>query len=255
MNLIDKDQEKQFFNQAFEADSRRSVSKFYLVASSSRDYYRTLLLSLCHNQEILEYGCGLGSYAIILAKNGARVVGIDISEVAIEMATAQAKQENLEHITFCLDDAEAMNFDNDRFDIICGTSILHHLDMEKALKEITRVLKSEGKAIFIEPMGHNPFINLFRKLTPHLRTEDEHPLTNEDLKRMKKFFHQIHFNFFHLFSLLAVPFRNTSVFSSLLKMLDQFDQTLFKWIPSFGLLAWQVVIVLDKPKKQFSSRV
>lgn len=255
MNIIDKEQEKQFFNKTFESDSRKSVSKFYLAASSSREYYRKLLLSLCNNQEILEYGCGLGSYAFLLAKNGGKIVGIDISEVAIEMAKAQAKHENLENITFYLDDAEAMKFNNDRFDIICGTSILHHLDIEKALKEITRVLKSEGKAIFIEPMGHNPFINLFRKLTPHLRTEDEHPLTKKDLKRMKNFFYRINFNFFHLFSLFAVPFRNSRVFSSLLKILDNFDQTLFKRIPSFGLLAWQVVIILDKPKKQFSSRV
>jgi len=49
--------------------------------------------------------------------------------------------------------AEELKFADDYFDIVCGGAILHHLDLNKALSEIARVLKPDGKAIFVEPLG------------------------------------------------------------------------------------------------------
>ena len=135
------------------------------------------------------------------------------------------------------------------FDVACGKGILHHLRIEKALGELTRVLKPEGKAIFLEPMGYNPAINTFRKLTPRLRTENEHPLTRKDLELIEKYFGQTNHSFFNLSSLLAVPFRNTRKFSSILEALDSIDRSLFKWAPFLRWMAWQVVITLNKPRK------
>lgn len=249
MKEVRKEVEKQFFDRRFEFGTRKPLSKFYSVVKNSTECYETFLLSNCYNKKILEYGCGTGSYAFFLAKHDAKVVGIDISEVAIKLAKARAKEESLKNITFLVTDAEAMQFEDSSFDIVCGTGILHHLQIDKALKELVRVLKPEGKAIFSEPMGHNPVINLFRKLTPQFRTKDEHPLTNRDLELIKEFFHQANYIFYNLFTLLAIPFRNTRVFSPLLKALDNFDRKLFEWVPLLKLLAWQVMIILKKPKK------
>ena len=63
------------------------------------------------------------------------------------------------------------------FDIAYGSGILHHLNLNKSLNELKRILKKDGKIIFIEPMATNPFINLYRKFTPNARTSDEHPLS------------------------------------------------------------------------------
>ncbi len=249
MNEISKDNQKEFFDRTYEFDVREPVSKYYTVVKSSRDYYETLLLSNCRNKNVLEYGCGTGSYAFSLAEYGSKVIGIDISETAIRLAKERAKQEALENIQFLVMDAEAMQFEDNNFDIVCGTAILHHLNLHKAMSELTRVLNPTGKAIFIEPMGHNPVINLYRKLTPHFRTKDEHPLTVKDLSLIKEFFHEVDWRYFHLFSLLAVPFRNKKFFPSLLKILDTIDRKLFKWAPFIRLFAWQVVIILEKPKK------
>jgi ubiquinone/menaquinone biosynthesis C-methylase UbiE len=249
MKEVNKEHQKQFFDFTFEFEARKSVSKFYAVVKSSTEYYEKFLLSNCHSKKVLEYGCGTGSYAFLLTKCGANVVGIDISEVAIKLSKERAKKEGLKDILFLAMDAEAMQFEDSSFDIICGTGILHHLNIDRALRELARVLKPEGKAIFIEPMGYNPLINLFRKFTPHLRTRDEHPLTVKDLSFMEKFFHKVQCEFFHLFSLLAVPFRNSRIFPSLLKVLDNFDNNLFRWIPLVRLFAWAVVIILEKPKK------
>ncbi len=142
-----------------------------------------------------------------------------------------------------------MQFEDSSFDIVCGTGILHHLHLHKALKELARILTPTGKAIFIEPMGHNPAINLFRKLTPRYRTAGEHPLTAKDLEVLKEFFHQANCDFFHLLSLLAVPFRNSRKFFWLLETLDNLDRKLFEWLPFLRLFAWVVTIILENPRK------
>lgn len=249
MKEVSKENEKELFDWTFEFGARKPVSKFYTVVQSSRKCYENFLLADCCNKNVLEYGCGTGSYAFFLVKHGAKVIGIDISEVGLDLAKARARDEGIEDIVFLVMDAEKMQFEDNSFDLVCGTGILHHLHLSKALSELARVLKPEGKAIFIEPMGHNPAINLFRKSTPHFRTRDEHPLTVKDLEFMREFFHRVSCNFFHLFSLFAVPFRDSRAFSLLLKTLDNIDRKLFEWAPLLRLLAWQVVIILEKPKK------
>lgn len=242
--------EKDFHDQSFGAGGRKEVSKFYAIVRSSGAYYEQLLRARGANRRVLEYGCGPGSYAFFLARNGAEVTGIDISEIAIEQARERAAREQLETINFRTMNAEALEFADHTFDVVCGRAILHHLDLDKALTELARVLKPEGSAIFIEPLGHNPLINLYRHLTPHLRTEDEHPLLMSDLKTMERYFGQLDLRFFHLQSLLAVPFGGLQGFERLLKLLDAADQGLFKLAHFTRRYAWTVVLTLSRPKPQ-----
>ncbi|HVG18858.1 MAG TPA: methyltransferase domain-containing protein, partial [Blastocatellia bacterium] len=151
--------------------------------------------------------------------------------------------------TFRTMDAEAMDFDDESFDLICGMGILHHLDLHKSLSEIARTLRPGGQAIFIEPLGHNPLINLYRKLTPGLRTEDEHPLLIKDLESMESYFHKIEPHYFHFNSIMAVPFRKLPGYAMLLKALDAADRTLFNLLPFSRKYAWQVVVVFSQPIK------
>ena len=64
--------------------------------------------------------------------------------------------------------------------MIRGNSILHHLELEPALRELRRILAPGGRAVFVEPLAHNPLLRLGRALTPMARTEDEHPFTSAD---------------------------------------------------------------------------
>lgn len=112
-----------------------------------------------------------------------------------------------------------------------------------------RVLKPGGKGIFIEPLGHNPAINLFRAMTPALRTPDEHPLLMKDLKLAKCYFQKVETEFFHLLSLLAILFRNTRGFHRLVRVLDKVDAMIFKFLPIAKLMAWTVAITVSQPKK------
>lgn len=241
------DAEREFHNRAFSEDVRSAVGKFYSVIRSSRAFYEGFLADRAQGARALEYGCGPGSYAFFLARRGAQVTGIDISETAIEQARAQAHEEQLP-IEFRVMNAERLEFPDGSFDLICGTGVIHHLDLRAAFAELARTMKPEGAAVFVEPLGHNPLINLYRSRTPALRTRDEHPLLLRDLDLARSFFRRVEPHFFHLASLLGVPFRERPWFGRLLGALDATDRTLFR-LPPLRRFAWQVVIVLAEPDR------
>jgi ubiquinone/menaquinone biosynthesis C-methylase UbiE len=147
-------------------------------------------------------------------------------------------------------DAENLDLEDDSFDVVFGSAILHHLDIARALSEIVRVMRPSGRALFVEPMGHNPAINLYRRLAPEVRTPDEHPLRVGDLRLLSRFFRASDFRFYHLLSLAAVPFRSTRVFESLRSSLDAVDRLLISKLPGVGRYAWFVVLELDGPNRE-----
>ncbi len=244
-----KHNEKEYHNKVFAEGTRSVVSKYYVVARSSTRFYRHYLETHCPNKAALEYGCGPESYAFVMARKGTKVMGIDISETAIDQVKALALKEPAgKNTSFFVMDAEALNFEAAQFDLICGTGILHHLDLPKAYAELARTLKPDGSAIFVEPLGHNPFIRLYRWLTPTLRTADEHPLLLPDLEMCRRYFAGIETRHFHLFSLLAVPFRKLPGFDGLLTLLENLDQVVFKLCPPLRRCSWMVVLILSQPK-------
>jgi len=247
------EREQKFHDQRFADDSKRTnkVGKFYKVSQSIKKEYEKFLTENCKDLEIIEYGCGTGSYAFSLAKNGAKnVTGIDISSVAIEVATDKAISEEIEgNLSFEVMNAEELIFNYSSIDLICGSGILHHLELEKAIKQIVNVLKPEGKAIFIEPLGHNIFINLFRSLTPSIPSEDEHPLLESDLALIKRYFKKVEIKYFYLTALGASIFVGFRGFEIILSTLEFIDQMLFK-LPFLQKQAWQVLIQISEPIKE-----
>jgi len=181
---------------------RRYINRFFIggIKSRAEKEYYSLLCRNVKDRVVLDYGCGFGHSSFFLIQNGARkCIGIDISRSMIEQAK---KQYNHNRILFCQMSCEYLGFPDNKFDLICGKAILHHLDFPKALQEIYRTLKDGGIAIFLEPLGHNPFIKIFRKLTPKARSAAESPLTENDIELCRKYFKLDHKEF--LFTL--IPF-------------------------------------------------
>jgi hypothetical protein len=107
------------------------------------------------------------------------------------------------------------------------------------------VLRAGGKAIFTEPLGHNPALNLFRKMTPNLRTPDEHPLVMSDLRFAEAEFSNVDYKFFGMTTLLALPFQGTVIASKSMRLCEMVDQVLLR-IPLIGRNAWSVLLILTK---------
>jgi ubiquinone/menaquinone biosynthesis C-methylase UbiE len=246
------DREQEFHDRRFANDIERQqkVSKFYQITNSIQQTREKLLLAHCQGAKIIEYGCGKGSYAFELAKQGAELVtGIDISSVAIELAQKEVKDRGLgENIEFKVMNAENLELPESYYDLICGSGILHHLELDRAISSIVKVLKPNGKAVFLEPLGHNFLINLYRQVTPTIRSEDEHPLLQSDLNSFSEHFHQVNIRYFYLTSLAASFLAGKPGFTLALNCLEFLDSLLLK-IPPLKKQAWLVLMELSEPIK------
>jgi SAM-dependent methyltransferase len=244
-----KEREKSYHDERFASDPRRKLGKYYSVNGGAKNFYARKISRDCNNKKVLEYGCGTGSLSFDLMIEGARVTGIDISEVAISKAKEMMLEKNTGgDLRFAVMDAEDLAFEADEFSVVCGSGILHHLNVERAFKELSRVLKKEGKAVFMEPLGYNPLINLYRKMTPEMRSRDERPLTRPDIDLAGKYFGDVRIKHFHLLSLTAVPLRRIWGFQLLKRLLDRADGLLLS-LPLVKWFAWMVVLELKSPRK------
>lgn len=235
------EREREFHDVRFHNDeARAAVGKFYQVVPGAQTDYETSLRRWAQGR-VLEYGCGTGSYAFDLA-TAAAVVGIDISPVAIEKANEIARARGVDP-TFLEMNAEELSFAPASFDLVCGSGILHHLDIERAAAQISKVVKPGGAAVFMEPMGYNPLINWYRNRTPEMRTEDEHPLLNHDLAVLRDHAESIEVRYHGLAALAAAPIVHRRAGSSLLSGLEMADRGLLK-IPGVRSLAWIALIEL-----------
>ena len=104
---------------------------------------------------VLELGCGTGSFTRELARSGAEVFAIDVSPELLEMAKADCSAPNVQ---YQIQNAYALTYSEGTFDSVVGSSVLHHLEIEAALRKIYRVLKPRGTILLTEPNMLNPQI-------------------------------------------------------------------------------------------------
>lgn len=226
--------------------------KYYAIERMSRDFVLRWFDRNCANKVILDYCCGNGDDSLYLAAHGAKqVIGIDLSDVSVENCRALARKKGVsDRASFEVRDAEKTGFADNSFEVISEYGCLHHLDLDRAMAELARILKPEGKMICTETLGHNIFIHLYRKLTPSLRTEWEtdHIIKRRHFKLIGKHFGKVEMHFYHVFTLFAVPFRRTRFFQPLLGVLEALDSIILS-LPLVRWQAWQVVFVLSEPRK------
>ncbi|SRR5258706_185519 len=119
-----------------------------------RANYFIELAKVKQGNKVLEIGCGTGLFTQkFFDATQAEITAIDISQDLLDEA-----KKNLPQVNFKKDDAMNLSFADETFDVVFGSSILHHLDFEPALKEIFRVMKKGGRMIFAEPNMLNPQI-------------------------------------------------------------------------------------------------
>jgi ubiquinone/menaquinone biosynthesis C-methylase UbiE len=225
--------------------------KFYSIASVSDDYVYEWIDKYAPGRIVLDYACGNGDCAIRAAKAGAALsIGLDISRESINNTKRVACESAVEENSFFLKgDCENTGLPDNCIDVVICSGVLHHIDLSYAFPELRRIMKPGAVLIANEALNYNPFIKLYRRLTPSLRTkfEKEHIISNKELRFASYFFEVRNVKFWHFLSLLAVFFRNMPFFSLLLRMLRAADAVALS-IPLLRNMAWQFTFELVKRK-------
>ena len=101
---------------------------------------------------VLDLACGEGYNTRILARKGARVTGVDFSEGLIEYARVEEENEKLGIHYHILDAARLKGLADNSFDlVICFMSLQDIENYRKAISEVYRVLKLNGRFVFSIP--------------------------------------------------------------------------------------------------------
>src|SRR5579859_1808234 len=123
---------------------------------------------------VLDVGCGMGRFAEVATRWGARVVGVDLS------AAAQVAARNLADREFIALQADVFHlpFAIESFDCIYSMGVLHHTpDCEKAVKTLPQYLKPGGSVAVWLYSGYNKwyrFSDVWRRYTHKMKPETLH---------------------------------------------------------------------------------
>jgi SAM-dependent methyltransferase len=156
---------------SFTDDRQVSEDSLVLPAADIRRYYRPRpdtvfpreyafhLLGDVEGRTILDLGCGDGVNTVILASLGARVVSLDISEKSLELTGQRATANRVDNrVQLLHSDATAIPIDAGSVDAVLCTGLLHHVDPITTARQMRRVLRPGGLAVFDEAVaGPTPF--------------------------------------------------------------------------------------------------
>lgn len=176
--------EAEFHDARIESEGDRKLG--YAYASVKDVYGFTAVPPEFHASSVLELGCFRGSRALALRGFTGRYAGIDISPAAVEHCRQLGLPANFE---FRVDNANTLDTVGDcDVDYAFGDGVLHHLDLASMAPALARKLSPRGCARFIEPAQGNFLLRAFRKLTPQLRTPDEHPFDRTSIETLERHF-------------------------------------------------------------------
>ncbi len=142
---------------------------------------------------VLDYGCGNGENTLPLVARGARVIAVDVSEDLLRLARRRLALHGLagRSAIFLAGSAHDLPLPDASVDAVMGIAILHHLDLDLAAREVHRVLKPGGVAVFQEPVRNSRLLKALRAMVPY-RSEEvsdyERPLTDPELARFSSRF-------------------------------------------------------------------
>jgi SAM-dependent methyltransferase len=202
---------EQDFHDRQAADRARQLSRPEALRFADEDYlgHETWIrpafrkLGRVDGMPVLDFGCGHGMAAVVLARAGARVTAFDLSPGYVAEARRRAAANGVA-VEFVQADGERLPFADGAFRRVWGNAVLHHLDLRVAARELYRILSPGGVAVFCEPWGENPVLDWARRCLAYPRKErtpDERPLRRRDLSVLREVFPSLEVEGFQLLSM------------------------------------------------------
>ena len=201
---------------------------------------------------VLDLGGGLGLLAILLARQGARVIIADISIPRLQEGRKLARQAGVQDsVHFICCSAEELPFRNRSLDREMTKSVLIHTQLESTAEELARCLSPRGKAAFVEPLSENPFVNLYRRLAaPRIWRDITDYFTSESIRTLsrphKRRGHAVHVQRLYLTAFLAGIFNYAVSLPVLYRLVEkallQVDKGIFALLPFSKRYVWFAII-------------
>ena len=180
--------EASHINAASLLNNERDMAR-YLDPPADTSYpleYCYHLLGDVRGKSVLDFGCGSGENTILLARRGAIVYAMDISESLMKVARQRlAVNGSGSNVRFFCSSAYSIALADESVDVVFGIAILHHLDLALTAREVRRVLRKGGRAIFQEPVRNSKLVQRVRDMIPYQSPDVspfERPLTDQELK-------------------------------------------------------------------------
>lgn len=202
-----------------DAYNKISSIYYYLENYFIKDLHKKILEKLDpgKNDELLEIGYGTGLFLELLLKKhpNTEYTGIDISKKMTKKTKHRLKENNGDHSLF-LADAEKLPFKRKQFEFVVVSETLELMPQQKimaTLKEINRVLETNGLAIFTSMTNKTKTLVseaylFFRKFFPKYLNCRPIPLKELVKNKFRISEHQIIRGFIPYEMVLATPRKN-----------------------------------------------
>lgn len=221
---------------------------------------------------VLDLGCGGGEAAVYFALRGARVTAADISKGMLDVTRRVAERFGVQ-VETVQQNADHIDLPAGEFDIVYAANLLHHVNLDRCLSQVTRLLKPDGRFVSWDPLRHNPIINIYRRMASAVRSEDETPLSIRDVDVFKRHFEQVDYRCFWLASLwifvrfFVIERSNPSKerywkkiiieherLSPSYRRLAWIDRTLLRAIPWLKRMCWNLTVCAARPRCHAAAR-
>ena len=242
------EREKQFYDEEWKKIKTHEITGVITIPG----------LESLEGKRVLICSCGTGAEPVQAAKQGAETYAFDISETAVKNTREMARFNNVK-VKVDVMDFHNLSYEDNFFDILYGSAILHHINCEIAGKEMYRVLKPGGSAFFHENSDKVFIFRFLRRLLfgkpdgyqrqrvlfiKRRGTTDEYPLTEEEIGVLSKIFKgniKVFNERLYFFSHLnALIFRNRKL-GQLLWSLDAWIGNTFPEIKRYSF--WQEILL------------
>lgn len=216
-----------------------------------------LLSQPLQDRAVLDYGCGIGPWGVLLATEGARVTLLDLSPVGIQVGLRRARINGVaQRVRGVARDASDLScFADNEFDLIYASAAIHHtLKYPNALRELVRVLKPGGRLVVAETYGNNRLLNLARRLRWRLSREpaeagEEILLSDREIALLRPHFRHLQVRPLNLLAMAKRLFRGrftNPLVRGLMWALEVTDAALLKLAPPLRRYCGEVIVLAEK---------
>ena len=204
---------------------------------------------------VLEVGCGTGALAVHLALRGAIVDGIDVSVENAALANRRAAANGVaDRARFRVVPVESLDDADATYDAVIGNQVLHHFELADALRNIRRLLRPSGRALFCEPVLLLPSVlrrlrdtrPVKRVLPKRVDTPTERSVSREDVAVIRTVFPNARL---YPFQLLARVQNFIELSDATFARLRRIDAALLRFVPPARQLCRFVVVEVAAPQQ------